>query len=226
MVGYIVEARNVHKTYHMGKTMVEALRGVDLQIEQGEMVSIMGPSGCGKTTLLNCLSGLDDVSEGEVIIGGTPLNTMTDYQRTWYRGRYMGFVFQAYNLLPVLTAMENVQLPLLIVGESMGTSKTRAMDMLRWVGLAEWGDHKPAELSAGQQQRVAIARSLINAPLIVWADEPTGNLDTETSKDIMQLLCYLNETNKQTFVVVTHDPAVAGMTSRVLKMIDGRIVSE
>jgi putative ABC transport system ATP-binding protein len=225
MAGYIVEARNVHKTYHMGKTMVEALRGVDLQIEQGEMVSIMGTSGCGKTTLLNCLSGLDDVSQGEVIIGGTPLNTMTDYQRTWYRGRYMGFVFQAYNLLPVLTAMENVQLPLLIVGESMGTSKTRAMDMLRWVGLEEWGDHKPAELSAGQQQRVAIARSLINAPLIVWADEPTGNLDTETSKEIMKLLRYLNETNKQTFVVVTHDPAVAGMTSRVLKMIDGKIVS-
>ena len=226
MDGYIVEARNVHKTYYMGKTQVEALRGVDLQIAQGEMVSIMGPSGCGKTTLLNCLSGLDDVSEGEVIIGGTPMNMLTDYQRTMYRARNMGFVFQAYNLLPVLTAMENVQLPLLIVGESMGTSKMKAMDMLRWVGLEEWGDHKPGELSAGQQQRVAIARSLINAPLIVWADEPTGNLDTETSKEIMKLLCYLNETNKQTFVVVTHDPAVAEMTSRVLKMIDGRIVSE
>ena len=226
MVEYIVEAKNVHKTYFMGKTQVEALRGVDLQIAQGEMVSIMGPSGCGKTTLLNCLSGLDDVNEGEVIIGGTPLNTMTDHQRTLYRARNMGFVFQAYNLLPVLTAMENVQLPLLIVGESVGTSKMRAMDMLRWVGLEEWADHKPAELSAGQQQRVAIARSLINAPLIVWADEPTGNLDTETSKEIMKLLRHLNETNKQTFVVVTHDPAVAEMTSRVLKMVDGRIVSE
>ena len=222
----IVRAANVHKTYNSGKVTVRALRGVDLEIARGEIVAVMGPSGCGKTTLLNCLSGLDDLTEGDVWVEGVKLSEMGDDRRTEYRAKRMGFVFQSYNLLPVLTARENVELPLLVGGVPYRQAREVARRLLGLVGLGEFADLKPAELSAGQQQRVAIARALANKPAIVWADEPTGNLDSETSAQVMDLLARFNRENGQAFVVVTHDPAVASRAHRVLKMKNGQIVEQ
>ncbi len=222
----IIDAQQVHKTYDTGSVSVKALRGIDLAVEVGEMVAVMGPSGCGKTTLLNCLSGLDELTAGTVYIEGKEIHTMKDNPRTEYRARKMGFIFQTYNLLPVLTAVENVELPLLVSGIRTKEARTRAENALTLVGLKEWFEHKPAELSGGQQQRVTIARSLVNDPTIVWADEPTGNLDTENSIDVMALLVDLNRKKNQTFVIVTHDPAVAKMCSRIVEMRNGLITSE
>ncbi len=222
----LVKAVSANKTYESGRLQVHALQGIDLEIHQGEMVAIMGPSGCGKTTLLNCFSGLDELTSGEVYVDGRPLSKMTDKQKTEYRAKRMGFIFQSYNLLPILTAVENVELPLLITGRNPKDARRAATKLLNLVGMKGWEPHKPAELSAGQQQRVAIARALVNGPAIVWADEPTGNLDTETSKQIMQLLRRLNKENRQTFVVVTHDPDVSEWSDRILKMRDGRIVED
>ncbi|MEW5747877.1 MAG: ABC transporter ATP-binding protein [Candidatus Thermoplasmatota archaeon] len=219
----IVEARNLRKVYDSGKVKVDALRGIDLSVKEGEMVAVMGPSGCGKTTLLNCLSGLDDITEGEVLIRGRRLTDMTDRERTRYRAEKIGFIFQAYNLLPVLTAAENAELPLLLSGTSPSEARKKALNALRAVGLEEWKDHKPSELSGGQQQRVTIARSLVNTPEIVFADEPTGNLDSEYSKEIMDLLRKLNKENRQTFIVVTHDYNIGRMTDRIIMMKDGVI---
>ena len=224
--GYIIEAKNMHKIYEGGKIRVHALRGINLNIKRGEMVAIMGVSGCGKTTLLNCLSGLDDVTEGSVKIEGKELKNMSDNEKTEYRAKKMGFIFQFYNLLPVLTAVENVELPLLISKEKSRIARKKAMDALKMVGLRGWETHKPAELSGGQRQRVTIARSLVNNPLIVFGDEPTGDLDRETSEDVMDILCRLNKENNQTFVLVTHDPKVADRTNRVLKMGGGIIEKE
>ena len=222
----LVHATNVHKVYNSGTVRVHALRGVDLDIAPREVVAIMGPSGCGKTTLLNCLSGLDDLTDGEVSVEGVRLSEMGDDRRTEYRARRMGFVFQSYNLLPVLTARENVELPLIVGGVPYRQAREAARRMLDLVALAPFADHRPAELSAGQQQRVAIARALVNKPAIVWADEPTGNLDSDTSAQVMELLVRLNRENGQTFVVVTHDTTVAGRAHRILKMVNGRIVEE
>jgi len=224
--GVIVRAVNAHKVYNSGVVRVHALRGVDLEIRKGEMVAVMGPSGCGKTTLLNCLSGLDDLSEGEVFIEGVPLNKMSDRAKTRYRALRMGFIFQSYNLLPVLTALENVELPLLIASLPPKDARERAIVVLDSVGLGEFVRHKPAELSAGQQQRVAVARALANRPAIVWADEPTGNLDSDTSAQIMQLLHEMNRANRETFVVVTHDAAISEYADRVLRMRNGQIVEQ
>jgi putative ABC transport system ATP-binding protein len=222
----IIVAKSVKKVYDTGKVKVEALRGVDLAVREGEMISVMGPSGCGKTTLLNCISGLDDLSEGEVFIRGQPLSKMSDRTRTRYRGEKIGFIFQAYNLLPVLTSAENVELPLLISGIPPKDARSRALQALQAVGLEEWQSHKPAELSGGQQQRVTIARSLVNKPEIVFGDEPTGNLDSESSKDIMTLLRKLNKENKQTFIIVTHDYNIGRMADRIVMMKDGLIEKE
>ncbi len=219
----IVEARNLRKVYDSGKVKVDALRGVDLSVREGEMVAVMGPSGCGKTTLLNCISGLDDLTDGQVLIRGRLLTDMTDRERTRYRAEKIGFIFQAYNLLPVLTAVENVELPLLLSGTAPKEARKKALESLRTVGLEEWKDHKPSELSGGQQQRVTIARSLVNRPEIVFADEPTGNLDSESSKEIMALLKKLNKENRQTFIVVTHDYNIGRMADRVVMMKDGAI---
>lgn len=221
-----VQAVNVHKIYRTGAVTVHALRGVDLTVERGEMVAIMGPSGCGKTTLLNCLSGLDTVSEGEVYVAGYNLADLTDNQRTDYRAKSMGFIFQTFNLLPVLSAAENVELPLIVSGVSPKQARAKALEMLEQVGLREWADHKPAELSGGQQQRVTVARALVNDPAIVWADEPTGALDSETAGGIIELIRELNEKNGQTFLLVTHDPRVASMCRRLVRMRDGEIVSD
>ncbi|HMA38222.1 MAG TPA: ABC transporter ATP-binding protein [Chloroflexia bacterium] len=219
-----VEARNVYKTYDTGAVKVVGLRGLSLQVRRGEMVAIMGPSGCGKTTLLNTLAGLDTIDSGEILIDGVPLQTMSDRQKTDLRARRMGFVFQFYNLLPVLSALENVELPMLVSGTGAAEARRRAAETLAVVGLSDRASHRPAELSGGQQQRVTIARALANRPAIVWADEPTGDLDSETSNEIMDLLCRLNKENGQTFIVVTHSPEVGARADRIVRMRDGAVV--
>jgi putative ABC transport system ATP-binding protein len=222
----IVAARGVVKTYDTGKVQVHALRGVDLVLARGEMVAIMGPSGCGKTTLLNCLSGLDAIDEGEVSIEGTPLSAMSDRARTDYRARRMGFVFQFYNLMPVLTAVENVELPLLVAREPAGKARRAALEALAMVGLEERADHLPDELSGGQRQRVTIARSLVNDPAVVWADEPTGDLDSENAAEIVSLMRELNRERGLSFLIVTHDITVGRATDRIVRMRDGEIEEE
>ncbi|HLI51157.1 MAG TPA: ABC transporter ATP-binding protein [Thermomicrobiaceae bacterium] len=222
----IIEAINVEKTYDTGKVRVPALRGLDLTVRRGEMVAIMGPSGCGKTTLLNCLSSLDTIDGGTIRIAGTDLSTLSDDARTDFRAKEMGFVFQFYNLLPVLSAAENVELPLLVSGSRPKEARQRANEVLAQVSLSEWASHRPAELSGGQRQRVTIARALANQPSIVWADEPTGDLDSQTADEIMNLMRELNRANRQTFVVVTHDPRIGAMCDRIVRMQDGLVVSD
>jgi len=184
----IIQAQRVVKVYDTGNAKLHALKGIDFAVQRGEMVAVMGPSGCGKTTLLNCLSGLDDINEGVIWLEGEDLAKMGDKKRTNYRARRMGFIFQVYNLLPVLNAVENVELPLLVDNIKPSEARARALAALDTVGLKEWAHHRPAELSGGQRQRVTIARSLVNNPAIVWADEPTGALDSKAASDIMDLL--------------------------------------
>ncbi len=222
----IIQAFEVAKTYSTGRVQVQALRGVSLTIHRGEMVAIMGPSGCGKTTLLNCLSGLDVIDSGRVIVDGADLSSMSDDEKTEYRARRMGFIFQFYNLLPVLSAVENVELPLLVSGVSAREARRRAMETLERVQMVLWAQHRPAELSGGQRQRVTIARALVNEPAIVWGDEPTGDLDSASAADIMDLLCHLNQEQGQTLVLVTHAEDVARRTGRIIRMQDGRIASD
>ena len=222
----IIEASGLSKLYRSGTLRVEALRGVDMAVNQGEMVAIMGPSGSGKTTLLNCLSGLDGFDAGTVRIAGTSLGDMTDNDKTDYRARNMGFVFQVYNLLPVLSAVENVELPLLVAGVRSREARRKALAALEAVGLPHRAHHRPAELSGGQAQRVAVARALVNEPVILWADEPTGALDSEAAGDIMDLLCRLNVETGQTVVLVTHSLEVGERANRIVRMRDGRIETE
>ena len=224
--GPIIDAREVAKVYSSGDVRVEALRGVSLQVARGEMLAVMGPSGCGKTTLLNCLSGLDRINGGAVVIDGTDLATMSDRQKTTYRAQRMGFIFQTYNLLPVLSAAENVELPLVVSGVGAGESRRRAVEALERVGLADRADNWPAQLSGGERQRVTIARSLVNDPAIVFADEPTGALDSKTAGGIMELIETLNREQNQTFVIVTHDAGVGRRCHRLVTMSDGQIVGE
>ncbi|TMC18328.1 MAG: ABC transporter ATP-binding protein [Chloroflexi bacterium] len=220
----IIEAQQVKKIYRSGQLRVEALNGIDMAVEAGEMVAIMGPSGCGKTTLLNCLSGLDTIDEGNIFIQGDNLRELSDNERTTYRARHMGFIFQDFNLLPVLSAVENVELPMLIARVPAKKARRRALEMLERVGLLDRARHRPAELSGGQRQRVTIARALTNDPAIVWADEPTGNLDSENAQEILDLLCRLNREHGQTFVIVTHAIEVGNLANRIITMRDGQIV--
>ena len=222
----MVAAAGIHKTYDTGTVKVNALRGVDLNVTHGEMVSIMGPSGCGKTTLLNCLSGLDEIDSGQVLIDGVVLHDMPDDERSDYRARRMGFVFQLYNLLPVLSAVENVELPLLVSGVRANAARKSAIEMLDLVGLADRAHHIPGELSGGQRQRVTIARALVNEPAIIWADEPTGDLDSETAGGIVDLMVDLNRTNSQTFILVTHSLEVGERAHRIVNMRDGVILDD
>lgn len=223
---YIVDASGVLKTYSTGKVEVAALKGIDLKVTAGEMVAIMGPSGCGKTTTLNCLSGLDEIDAGEVIVEGQVIHDLPDDERSDYRARRMGFVFQLYNLLPVLNAVENVEMPLLVAGVSAREARKRSIELLDQVNLADRADHLPAELSGGQRQRVTIARALINRPAIVWADEPTGDLDSETAQEIMDLMTSLNKESGETFVIVTHAEEVGDMADRIVRMKDGLVIDD
>jgi putative ABC transport system ATP-binding protein len=222
----IIEAQQVVKTYDTGTSKIQALKSLDFSVRRGEMVGVMGPSGCGKTTLLNCLSGLDSVNSGQIWLEGQNLAEMGDKKRTNYRARRMGFIFQVYNLLPVLSAVENVELPLLVSGTSPAAARKEAIAALETVGLRQWSDHRPAELSGGQRQRVTIARSLVNNPAIVWADEPTGALDSKSAGDIMSLLRQLNEEQGLTIVLVTHDPGVGRQCHRIVRMSDGEVIGE
>ena len=222
--GAVVEARELTKTYATGRLRVPALRSVSLRIDRGEIVAIVGPSGCGKTTLLHCLSGLENFDSGEVLLEGQPLARLSDSQKAEQRARRMGFVFQNYNLLPVLNALENVELPLLLAGWSGSEARQRALRALEVVGLENRLRHRPAELSGGQQQRVAIARALATEPAVIFADEPTGNLDSESADEVMHLIDSLNRDNGQTFVLVTHAREVAAHAGRVVHMRDGEIL--
>jgi putative ABC transport system ATP-binding protein len=219
--GAMVRATRLRKLYR-GGAEVEALRGVDFEVGRGEMVAVVGPSGSGKTTLLNCLSGLDRFDTGHVWVDGRDLTAMSDRDRTDYRMRSMGFVFQAFNLLPVLTAAENAEIPLLLNGVRPKEARRRAIDALETLGMADRAGHRPDQLSGGEQQRVAVARALVHHPAVVWADEPTGNLDTEVTNVIIELLVRTNRQG-QTIVVVTHNPLVAERAARVVRMRDGRI---
>jgi putative ABC transport system ATP-binding protein len=222
----IIQATGVQKVYHTGQVSVPALRGVDLCVRRGEMVAVMGPSGCGKTTLLNCLSGLDSADQGQIAIEGVSLSEMSDRERTAYRARRMGFVFQFYNLLPVLSAVENVELPLLVSGVRQSEARKRSLESLAQVGLSQRANHRPAELSGGERQRTTIARALVNQPALVWADEPTGDLDSETANEIMEVLVALNREQNLTFILVTHDRGVGARCERNVRMRDGLVVGE
>src|SRR5215831_2606225 len=222
--GVVVEAIGLSKTYVLGRVHVLALRGVSLRITRGEIVAIVGPSGCGKTTLLHCLSGLEDFERGEVMLEGRRLARLGDAEKATQRAQRVGFVFQSYNLLPVLNALENVELPLLLAGRSGSEARRRALRALEVVGLENRLRHRPSELSGGQQQRVAIARALAPEPAVIFADEPTGNLDTDSADEIMQLIAQLNRDNAQTFVLVTHAREVAAIAGRIIRMRDGEIV--
>jgi putative ABC transport system ATP-binding protein len=221
MDGPIVQARRLRKVYH-GAEEVEALRDIDLTIERGEMIAIVGPSGSGKTTLLNCLSGLDVIDGGQVVVAGQDLSTMSDGALTAYRSKAMGFVFQTFNLLPVLSALENVEIPLLLQGMAARESRRRALDMLEELGLGNRANHRPDQLSGGEQQLVALARALIHKPAVVWADEPTGMLDSEVTGVIVDLLVRTNKSG-QTIVLVTHNPQVSERAQRTVYMRDGCI---
>ena len=219
-----LEASQLWKLYQAGESTVEAVRGVDVRIDSGEMLAVMGPSGCGKTTLLNILSGIDEPTSGTVSVYGQPLYGISDDQRTDLRSQHFGFIFQNFNLLPVLSAVENVELPLLLNGRSPGEARSEAQRALEQVGLGDRSGHRPAELSGGQQQRVAVARAIVHRPSIILCDEPTGNLDNTTSGEVMRLLNTMNEEQGTTFLIVTHDPAIAAQCQRTITMSDGNIV--
>ncbi len=221
-----MQAKELWKLYASGESTIQAVKGIDVTIGEGEMIAIMGPSGCGKTTLLNVLSGIDEPTSGEVTINSQSLFAASDNERSRMRAEYLGFIFQDFNLLPVLTAVENVELPLLLLGNAANEARKTALNALAAVGLGERSEHRPSELSGGQQQRVAIARAIVHNPAVVLCDEPTGNLDSATSDSVMALLKSINLKMGTTFLLVTHDSNVANQCSRILLMDDGEIVSD
>ena len=227
-----LEAQNLHKTYRLGRNNdVYALRGVDVAIESGEMVAVMGPSGCGKSTLMHILGLLQPPDrngspEARIMVSGNDITSLSDKERTKMRAQRMGFVFQAFNLVPTLTAVENVALAAEYAGTSRSKARSAAQEALDWVGLADRADHRPAELSGGQQQRVAIARSLVNEPELLLADEPTGNLDSASTNEVLDLMRRFHDERNQTIVLVTHDERVGAACSRVVSMLDGVIQTD
>lgn len=219
-----VKIENVEKIYKLGEISVPALKSINMELEKGEFVAVMGPSGSGKTTLLNLIGVLDKPTKGKICIDGKDLTQLKEKELTNLRRGTIGYIFQFYNLIPVLSAFENVELPMLIAGTPSKERQERALQLLKTVGLAERADHRPDELSGGEQQRVAIARALVNKPSIVLADEPTGDLDTKTGKEVMHTLLNLSKTEGATVIVVTHDPIVASLASRIFEMRDGKIL--
>ena len=223
----ILKTENLGKIYAPGTPMeVHALRGVNLEIRRGEMVAIMGPSGCGKTTLLNLIGGIDKPTYGKIIIKGKDISTLTDEEMTEFRLFNIGYIFQLFNLFDFLTALENTVLPLLLTKTSRFEAEEEAKMMLRQMGLGDKLNHLPSELSGGEQQRVAVSRALLMNPAIILGDEPTGDLDEMTSKDIMDLFRSINENFKQTFIVVTHSKYIAEFCDRTIRIIDGQIVDD
>ncbi len=220
----ILELRNIIKKYRMGDSVVTAVDNVTLDLEQGEFAAILGTSGCGKTTLMNISAGLERPTKGDVIFRNVVLSKLKEKKMVIFRRRYMGFIFQSYNLLPALTALENVSLPLLFDGIGKRERVRRAMQMLDMMGLADRSRHKPMELSGGQQQRVSIARALVTQPQIVFADEPTGNLDSRTAGEILNQLKNIAKKENRTLVMVTHDQNVAGFADTKILMSDGRLL--
>lgn len=219
----IVETHDLVKTYKMGDTIVHALDGLDIAIERGEFMAIMGRSGSGKSTLLNMLGCLDRPTSGQVIIDGIDVAKAPKSQLPKIRREKIGFVFQHFNLLPTMTALENVMLPLKYAGVNGGARKARAQEALEQVGMGHRANHRPAELSGGEQQRASVARAIVTKPAIVLGDELTGELDSKTSRSVIELLRQFNRDTKQTFVLVTHDPAVAEQTDRVVHLLDGKV---
>jgi len=222
MADCVISAHNLKKIYKMGEMEVNALDGVDLCVDRGEVIAIMGPSGSGKSTLMNILGCLDHPTEGEYYLDGEQVSNLRDDQLADIRNRKVGFIFQNFNLLPRQTALANVELPMRYAGIKQGRSQL-AREALELVGLSDRMKHKPTELSGGQQQRVAIARSLVNNPAIIMADEPTGNLDSKSGKEIMELLLNLNKDRGTTLIIVTHDPIVSSQTQRVVRLKDGQV---
>ena len=218
-----IKVEKLCKVYNSGQLKFEALKGVDFEVEKGEILSILGPSGCGKSTLLNCLSGIDDPTSGTVTIDGVILHKLGDNKKTAFRAKNMGFIFQFYNLIPVLTVLENVQLAMLSQTRNQKESKEAAKNVLERVGLEDRLNYLPAQLSGGERQRVSIARAIVHKPAIIWADEPTGALDTQTGRKIMELIIDLNKANNQTFVVVTHDERISLYSQRIVFMDSGKI---
>jgi len=221
-----VRTENLHKSYVLGGTAVGALRGVDLTVGKGEFVALMGPSGCGKTTLLNLIGAIDTPSRGTLWVDGVDLHSLSENQLADLRRDRIGVVFQFYNLLPTLTARENIELPMQFKGCAARACRERALWLLDRVGLKDRADHKPAELSGGEQQRVSIARALVNEPALVLLDEPTGDLDSATGQEILNLLRDLNRQDKVTIIVATHDPLVAQACNRIVRLRDGRVEND
>ncbi len=220
----LIEMENIKKDYFLGETVVQALQGIDLKIEKGEFVAVWGPSGSGKTTLLNLIGAIDEPTEGSLAIAGRDIRSLSDNQRSELRNETIGFIFQGFNLVPVLSGLENVMLPLQIKGASSAEAKAKAMTRLKAVGLADLVHHRPFKMSGGQQQRVAIARALVTDPSLVIADEPTANLDSETARMIIGLMRSLNEKEKTTFIFSTHDQRLLDQVDRLVRLEDGRIV--
>jgi lipoprotein-releasing system ATP-binding protein len=221
--GHLLEARDVHKSYSLGKRTLEVLRGVTIAIHRGEFVALRGASGAGKSTLLHLLGGLDSPNSGEIWFSGRDIAHMSDGARARWRSQKIGFIFQAYHLLPELDALENVCLPARMLRTPATQTQARAIDLLGRVGLRERLEHKPAELSGGEQQRVAIARAMINAPDLILADEPTGNLDSHTGDEIIDLLLGLRDEQKTTLIIATHDSKIAARAPKVYDLVDGRL---
>lgn len=221
----VAQVINLVKHYQMEEVTVPALRGVTLSFERGDFIALMGPSGSGKSTLLNILGCLDRPTSGQYILAGHDVSQLSDDELSEFRGRYLGFIFQSYNLIPQYTVVENIEVPLLYQGRLNAHSRRRCIELARMVGLGDRLDHRPTQLSGGQQQRVAIARALVNDPEIILADEPTGNLDSKTSEEIMQLLCALNDAGR-TIIMVTHENDIAAWARRVVRLRDGRVESD
>jgi len=222
----LIQLLNIRKIYKMGNVEIEVLKGINMLVEEGEHLSIMGPSGSGKTTLLNIIGCLDKPTYGEYFFERKEISKLDDNSLSEIRSKYIGFIFQQFNLIPQLNVIENVSLPLFYQGVDEEEMKERSIKLAELVGLGDRLYHRPSELSGGQQQRVAIARALANDPAIILADEPTGNLDTTTGKEIMKLLCELNQNEGKTLIVITHDMNIANYSKRTIKLLDGRIINE